>query len=305
LPRIACAQSYPSRPIKLVVPFPPGGTTDIAARLVGQWLSERLGQPVIVENRPGAGGNIGTEAVVRAPADGYTLLLAGAYNTINAAMNARLSFDFGREIAPIAGIMRTYYVVEITPSIPVGSIPELVAYAKANPGKINMASSGIGSPHHVSGELFKMMTGVDMVHVPYRGAAPALTDLIGGQVQIMFDNMTSSLEHIRAGKLRPLAVTTKARAELLPDLPTVGELVPGYESSGWFGLAAPRGTSGEIVERLNKEVGAWLADPTIKARIVELGGATLASSSADLERLIADDTQKWAKVVAFAGIKPA
>ena len=302
--RTARAQDYPTRPIRFIVPFPPGGTTDIVARLLAQWLSERLGHQVIVENRPGAGGSIGTEAVVRAPADGHTLLLAGAYNTINAALYQNLSFDFVRDISLLAGIMRTFYVMEVTPSLPVKSVSEFIAYAKDNPGKINMASGGNGSPHHVSGELFKMMTGVKMVHVPYRGAAPALTDLLGGQVQVMFDNMSSSLEHIRAGKLRPLAVTSKARSELLPDLATVSEFVPGYEASGWFGLGAAKGTPLEIADRLNKETNAWLADPKIRARLTELGGSVLSGSPADLARLVADDTAKWSQVVTFAGIKP-
>ena len=302
--RIARAQTYPTRPVRIIVGFPPGGAADIAARLMGQWLSERLGQPFVIENRPGAGSNIATEAVVRAPADGYTLLLVSTSNAINATLYDKLNFNFIRDIAPVAGIIRVPHVMEVNPSVPAKTVPEFIAYAKANPGKINMASAGIGAAPHVSGELFKMMTGVDMVHVPYRGAAPALTDLLGGQVQVMFDTMPSSIEYIRAGKLRALAVTTATRSEALPDIPTVGDFVPGYEASAWYGVGAPKNTPAEIVDKLNKEINAGLADPKMKARLADLGGTVLAGSPADFGKLIADETEKWAKVVKFAGIKP-
>ena len=274
--RVAWAQAYPTRPVRIIVGLPPGGATDIVARLIGQWLSERLGQPFVIENRPGAGTNIGTEAVVRAPPDGYTLLLVGRRNAINATLYDKLNFNFIRDIAPVAGIIRVPLVMVVNPSVPAKTVPEFIAYAKANPGKINMASAGIGTPGHVAGELFKMMAGVDMVHVPYRGAAPALTDLLGGQVQVMFGTTVSSIEHIRAGKLRALAVTTATRSEALPDIPTVGEFVPGYEASAVFGIGAPRNTPAEIVDKLNKEINAALADPKIKARLADLGGAVLA-----------------------------
>jgi tripartite-type tricarboxylate transporter receptor subunit TctC len=300
---IATAQAYPSRPVRVIVGFPAGGAADIAARLVGQYLSERLGQPFVIENRPGAGGNIGTEAVVRAPPDGYTLLLITPPQAINASLYDKLNFNFHRDIAPVASIYRQSYVLEANLSVPVKTVPELIAYAKANPGKLNMASSGIGSGAHVTGELFKMMAGVDMVHVPYRGGAPALTDLVGGQVQIMFDPMTSSIEHIRAGKVRPLAVTTATRSEVLPDLPTVGDFVPGYEASSWSGVGAPRNTPVDIVARLNKEITVGLADPKIRARFAELGSTVFPSSPAEFGQLLADETEKWAKVIKFAGIK--
>jgi tripartite-type tricarboxylate transporter receptor subunit TctC len=300
----AWAQTYPTRPVRLVVGFPPGGGTDITARLIGQWLSERLGQQLVIENRPGAGSNIATEGVVRAAADGYTLLLVSAAHAINATLYDRLNYNFLRDIAPVAGVIRVPNLMEVNPSLPPKSVPEFIAYAKANPGKVNYASGGNGTAQHLAGELFKIMTGVDMVHVPYRGDAPALTDLIGGQVQVMFGNMPSSIEHIRAGKLRPLAVTTAARSEALPDLPPVGDFVPGYEASTWQGLGAPGNTPAEIVDRLNKEINAALSDPKIKARLADLGGTVLDGSPADFGRLIADETEKWGKVIRAANIKP-
>jgi tripartite-type tricarboxylate transporter receptor subunit TctC len=300
----AWAQTYPTRPVRLVVGFPPGGGTDITARLIGQWLSERLGQQLVIENRPGAGSNIATEGVVRAAADGYTLLLVSAAHAINATLYDRLNYNFLRDIAPVAGVIRVPNLMEVNPSLPPKSVPEFIAYAKANPGKVNYASGGNGTAQHLAGELFKIMTGVDMVHVPYRGDAPALTDLIGGQVQVMFGNMPSSIEHIRAGKLRPLAVTTAARSEALPDLPPVGDFVPGYEASTWQGLGAPGKTPAEIVDKLNKEINAALSDPKIKARLADLGGTVLSGSPADFGRLIADETEKWGKVIRAANIKP-
>jgi tripartite-type tricarboxylate transporter receptor subunit TctC len=301
---IARAQTYPTRPVRLIVGFAPGGATDILARLMGQWLSERLGQPFIVENRPGATGNVGTEAVVKAPADGYTLLLTTSVNAINTTLYENLNFDFIRDIAPVAGIMRAANVLEVNPSVPAKTVLEFIAYAKANPGKLNMASGGIGTVAHVAGELFKMMTGVDMVHVPYRGSAPALTDMLGGQMQVMFDNVPSSIAHIRAGKLRVLAVTTATRSQTLPDIPTVGDFVPGFEASLWLGFAAPKKSPAEIVDKLNKEINAGLSDPKIKERLDELGGTVLGGSPTDFGKLIAEDTEKWAKVIKFAGIKP-
>jgi tripartite-type tricarboxylate transporter receptor subunit TctC len=300
----AWAQTYPTRPVRLVVGFPPGGGTDIIARLIGQWLSERLGQQLVIENRPGAGSNIATEGVVRAAADGYTLLLVSAAHAINATLYDRLNYNFLRDIAPVAGVIRVPNLMEVNPSLPPKSVPEFIAYAKANPGKVNYASGGNGTAQHLAGELFKIMTGVDMVHVPYRGDAPALTDLIGGQVQVMFGNMPSSIEHIRAGKVRPLAVTTAARSEALPDLPPVGDFVPGYEASTWQGLGAPGNTPAEIVDKLNKEINAALSDPKIKARLADLGGTVLSGSPADFGRLIADETEKWGKVIRAAYIKP-
>jgi tripartite-type tricarboxylate transporter receptor subunit TctC len=302
--RIARAQAYPTRPVRIIVGFPPAGGADIVARLIGQWLSERLGQQFIVENRPGAGSNIGTEAVVRAPPDGYTLLLVTSPNAINATLYDKLSFNFTRDIAPVAGLTRDPNVMEVNPSVPVKTVPEFIAYAKANPGKINMASAGNGTGGHVAGELFKMMTGVNMVHVPYRGAGPALTDLIGGQVQVMFDVMTSSIEHIRAGKLRALAVTSSTRSEALPDVPTMGEFVPGYEASNIRGVGVPRNTPAEIIDWLNKEINAGLADPKMKARFADLGVTVLAGSPADFGRLMAEEVEKWAKVVKFSGARP-
>ena len=300
----ASAQAYPTRPVHVLVGFAAGGPTDILARLMAQWLSQRLHQPFVVENRPGVGGNLATEAVVNAPPDGHTLLLVAPANTINATLYDKLSFNFMRDIAPVGSIMRAFYVMEVTPALPVRSVPEFIAYAKAHPGEINMASAGSGTPQHVAGELFKLLTGVQMVHVPYRGAVPALTDLMGGQVQVMFDNMISSLELIRAGKLRALAVTTTARSAALPDLPTVADFVPGFEASALFGLGAPRATPPEIVDRLNREIDAGLADPKLKARLAELAGVVLAGSPADFGKLIAAETEKWGKVVRFSGAKP-
>jgi tripartite-type tricarboxylate transporter receptor subunit TctC len=301
--RAARAQTYPTRPVRIIVGFAPGGATDLMARLIGQWLSERLGQPFVIENRPGANSNIGTEAVVNAAPDGHTLLLAASPNAINASLYDKLSFNFIRDVAPVAGIHREPNVMKVNPSVPVKTVAEFIAHAKANPGKINMASGGNGSPSHVSGELFKMMTGVNLVHVPYRGAGPALVDLLGGQVQVNFSTMSSSIEYVRAGKLRALAVTTPTRSPALPDVPTVAEFVPGYESSYWTGVGAPKNTPAEIVDKLNKEINAALADPKITARLTDLGSKPLAGSPADFGKLIAEETEKWAKVVKFAGIK--
>jgi tripartite-type tricarboxylate transporter receptor subunit TctC len=298
---LAWAQPYPTRPVHLIVPFPPGGGAEISARLLGQWLSERLRQPFIIDNRPGAGTNIGTEAVVRASPDGHTLLLVNAANAINATLYEKLSFNFIRDIAPVAGIMRLPSVMVVHPSLPAKTVPEFIAYAKANPGKLSMASGGIGSGSHVAGELFKMMAGVDMVHVPYRGVAPALTDLLGGQVQVIFVSTAASIEYIRSGKLRALAVTSATRTDVLPNIPTVGEVVTGYEATGWFGIGAPRNTPAEIIDRLNNEINAALRDPKIVARFADLGGTVLALSPADFGKLIATETDKWAKVVKFAG----
>jgi tripartite-type tricarboxylate transporter receptor subunit TctC len=304
LPRGAGADTYPTRPVRLVVPFPAGGATDLLARLIGQWLTERTGQPFIIDNRPGAGGNIGTEAVVRAPPDGYTLLAFDTTSAVNATLYDRLNFNFIRDIAPVASIVRLPFVVLLHPSVPVRTISELIAYAKANPGKINMASAGNGTLPHVAGELFKMMTGTEMVTVTYRGAAPALADLLGGQVQVYFGTTPASIEHVRAGRLRAIAVTTAARLDLLPDLPTVNDVVPGYEATGWWGIGAPKGTPADIIERLNGDINAALADPALKARIADLGGTALIGSPADFGRLIADETEKWGKVVKFSGAKP-
>jgi tripartite-type tricarboxylate transporter receptor subunit TctC len=301
--RFAWAQAYPTRPVRIIVPFAPAGSTDIVARLMGQWLSERLGQQFVIENRPGGGGNIGTEAVVRASPDGYTLLMVGGWNAINATLYDKLSFNFIRDIAPVAGISREPYVIAVHPSVPAKTVPEFIAYTNANPGRVNMASGGTGAPSHVSGELFKMMAGVNMVHVPYRGAAPALADLLAGQVQVYFAPTAASIEYIRAGKLRALAVTTATRSEALPDLPTVGEFVPGYETSLWLGLGAPKNTPAEIVEKLNKEINAGLADSQMKARLAGLGAAALPGSPADFGKLIAEETEKWGKVIKSAGIK--
>ncbi len=302
--RVAWAQTYPSRPVHLVVGTPAGATMDIVARSMGHWLSERLGQPFVIDNRPGAATNIGTEMVARAPSDGYTLLFVTAINAANMTLYDNLNFNFIRDIVPVASIDRLPFVVQVNPSVPAKTVPEFIAYAKANPNKINFASGGIGSTQHVAGELFNMMAGVKMVHVPYRGEAPALTDLLGGQVQVYFGPIASSIEHIRAGKLRALAVTTETRLELLPDIPTVGEFVPGYEASGWQGIGAPKNTPAEIIEKLNKAINAALADREMKARLVDLGATILVGSSADFGKLIADDTEKWAKVIKFAGIKP-
>jgi tripartite-type tricarboxylate transporter receptor subunit TctC len=303
VPRLAMAQSYPTRQVKLVVGFAPGGGNDIVARLIAQWLSERLGQPFVVENRPGAGTNIATEAVVRAQPDGYTLLFVAPSSAINATLYEKLSFNFIRDIVPVASLIRLPNVMEVNLSVPVKTVPEFIAYAKADRSKINMASPGVGTSVHLSGELFKMMAGVDMLHVPYRGTAPALTDLLGGQVQVMFGTMTGSIEYIRTGTLRALAVTTATRAEALPDIPTVGEFLPGYEASNWYGLGAPKNTPAEIVAKLNKEINAGLADPKLRARLADLGGTVLAGSPADFGKLIADETEKWGKVVKFVGIK--
>ena len=301
--RVARAQAYPTRPVRIIVSFPAGSSGDIIARLMGQWLSERLGQPFVTENRPGAGANIGTEAVVRAPPDGYTLLLVASANAINATLYDKLDFNFIRDIAPVATIIRGPFVMVVNPSVPSRTVPEFIAYAKANPGKINFASVGNGTTPHVGGELFKMMTGVNMVHVPYRGLPPALTDLIAGQVQMSFVAAVASIEYIRAGKLRALAVTTTTRSDVLPDLPTVGEFLPGFEASIWLGIGAPKNTPTEIVDRLNKEINAGLADPTIKARLTDLGSTTLTGSPSDFGKLIADETKKWAKVIRAANIK--
>jgi tripartite-type tricarboxylate transporter receptor subunit TctC len=304
LSRVAWAQTYPTRPVRWIVGYPPAGATDIAARLIGQWLSDRLGQPFVIENRPGASGNIGTEAVVNAPPDGYTLLLVNAGNAINATLYEKLKYNLIRDIAPVAGIIRVPLVMQVNPSVPVKTVPEFIAYAKANPGKLNMASAGNGTPQHVSGELFKMMAGVNMTHVPYRGSAPALTDLLGGQVQVVFDTTLASIEYIRAGRLRPLAVTTATRLEALPEIPTVSDFLPGYEASGWYGVGAPKNTPTEIVDKLNKEINAALANPKMKAQLADLGGIVLALSPAEFGKLIADETEKWGRVIRAANIKP-
>jgi tripartite-type tricarboxylate transporter receptor subunit TctC len=301
-PRVSAAD-YPTRPVRLIVGFPPGGAADIAARIVGQLLSERLGQQIIVENRPGAGTNIGTEAVVRAPPDGYTLLLVSVANTVNATLYEKLGYNFIRDIAPVASISRGPLVMEVHPSVPARSVAEFVAYAKANPGKMNMSSPGNGTPGHMAGEMFKMMTGASIVHVPYRGGGAGLTDLLSGQVQVAFDNLQTSLEHIKTGRVMALAVTAAVRSEMLPQLPTVGESVPGFEVSSWFGIGAPGNTPGVIIERLNREINGCLADPRLKARFADLGVAVLAGSPAAFGKLVTEETEKWAKVVKFAGIK--
>jgi len=297
-------QAWPSRPIRLIVGFAAGGSSDIAARLIGQWLSERLGQPVIVENRTGAAGNLAAEAVVRAAPDGYTLLYMTTTNAINASFYASLDFDLNRDIALVAGVNRMPNVMEVNPSLPAATIPEFIAYAKANPGRINMASTGNGTTMHLAGELFKMMTGVDLAHVPYRSPPQALTDLIGGRVQVMFDVMTQSIAHIRTGELRALAVTTATRSASLPDVPSVAEFVPGYEASSWTGVGAPKNTPAEIVARLNAEINAGLADPGIKARFAELGSTMFQGSPAEFGEFIAAEAAKWAKVIRAAGIRP-
>ena len=301
--RIARAQAYPSRPVRIVVPFAPGGSTDIIARQMGLWLSERFGQPFVIENRPGAGSNIGTEAVVNAPPDGYTLLLVGASSAINVTLYEKLNFNFLRDITPVAGMISIPFIMAVNPSFPAKTVSELIAYAKVNPSKVNMGSGGNGTAGHLSGELFKMMAGVNMVHVPYRGEGPALTDMLGGQVQVMFATVPASIEFIRADKLRPLAVSTATRWQGLPDLPTVGDFVPGYETSAWQGIGAPKNTSAEIVEKLNKEVNAGLADPKMKARFAELGNAVIPGSPADFGKLIAEETEKWGKVIRAVNIK--
>jgi tripartite-type tricarboxylate transporter receptor subunit TctC len=303
-PSIVVAQPYPSRPARIVVGFAAGGPTDVVARLMGQWLSERLGQQFVVENRTGAAGNVATEAALKAPADGYTLLLVTSSNAVNATLYERSDVNLIRDVAPVAGIIRTPLVMVVNPSVPVGTIPELIAYARANPRKLNFASGGIGTSLHVAGELFKMMAGVDLVHVPYRGSAPALTDMISGHVQVMFDILTSSIEHVRSGALRPLAVTTATRSPVLSDLPTVAEFVPGYEASAWYGIAVPKNTSAERIDVLNKQSSAGLADPRLKARFAELGGTVIPGSPADFGTLVAEETEKWAKVVRFSGMKP-
>ena len=302
--RMSWAQSYPTQAVRLIVPFAAGAVNDITARLIGRWLSERLGQPFIIENRPGGGANVGIEAVVRAPADGYTLLVIGTTAAINATLFEKLNYNFIRDIAPVASIIRVPHVMQVNPSLPVTTVPEFIAYAKANPGKISMGSGGNGSPAHVIGEHFKMMTGVNLVHVPYRGGAPALTDLIGGQIQVAFIDMAGSIEYIRAGKLRALAVTTATRSEALPDIPTIGDFVPGFEASQWVGLGAPKNTRSEIIGKLNTEINAGLVDPKLKARFADLGSTVLPGSAADFGKLIADDTEKWGKVIKFSGAKP-
>ena len=303
VPYVARAQSYPSQPIRIIVAFAAGSGSDIFGRLMAQWLTERLGQTVLVENRPGGGGNIGTEAVVKAQPDGYTLLQWVPGNAVNNSLYPNLSFNFLRDIAPVAGTARTPYVVVVNPDLPVKTIPELISYAKANPGKLNFASAGIGTGIHMAGELFKIMAGVNMVHVPYRGAAGAMTDLIGGQVQLMFDTMAASIPHIKGGKVRALAVATATRSSLLPDLPTVADFLPGYEASGPFGLGAPKDTPVAIIEKLNREINAILADPKVKTRLSELGSEPLVGSAADIGKMLTAETEKWAKVVRAANIK--
>ena len=303
LSRTARAQAYPSRPIRLIVGFPAGGPTDITARVMAQWLSERLGQQIVIENRAGAGSNLAVEAAVNAPPDGYTLLLVGATNAINATLYEKLNFNFIRDIAPVAGIIRVPLIMEVHPSVPAKTVAEFIAYAKANPGKINMGSGGIGTTLHVSGELFKMMAGVDMLHVPYRGAGPMLTDLLGGQVQVGFDPMPSSIGYVKAGQLRPLAVTTATRSEALPDAPIIADFIPGYEASTWYGVGARKSTPADIVDRLNKEINVGLADPKLKARFTDLGGIMLTGSATEFAAFIAEETEKWAKVVKFSGAK--
>jgi tripartite-type tricarboxylate transporter receptor subunit TctC len=304
VPRIAWAQAYPTRPVRIIDAFAPGGGTDIVARLMGQWLSERLGQPFIIENRPGANGNIGTEAVVRAPPDGYSLLLVAAAHMANATLYEKLSFNFIRDIAPIASIVRIPHLMVINPSMPTKTVPEFIAYAKANPGKLSMASSGNGTPPHLNGELFKMMTGADMIHVPYRGSAPALTDLLGGHVHVSFPAMPASIGYVRAGSLRALAITTTTRSEALPDIPAVGEFVPGYEATSVYGLGGPKNVPAAIVDNLNKEINAFLADPRVKARLAETGGRPLPGTPAEFGKLITDETEKWGKVIRAGNIKP-
>jgi tripartite-type tricarboxylate transporter receptor subunit TctC len=297
-------QDYPAKPVKWIVPYPPAGTTDVLARMVAQWLTEKMGQPFVVENRPGAGNNIGTEAVIKSPPDGYTMLLVNPANGINATLYKNLNFNFIRDIAPVAGLVRTPNVMEVTNSLPVKTVKEFIDYCKANPGKINMASSGSGTSVHLSGELFKFMTGCDMVHVPYKGAGPALVDLIGGQVHVLFDNLPSSIGHIRSGKLRALGVTSEGREPSLPGVPTVGETVPGYEATAWFGIGMPKGTPREIINKVNAEVNRALADPKMRERLAELGGKPIAGTPEDFGRVIAAETAKWEKVVTASGAKP-
>ena len=302
--RIATAQTYPSRPVRWIVGFAPGGGYDVAARMMGQWLSERLGQQFVIENRPGASTNVATEVVVLAPADGYTLLLVGLASAINATLYEKLNFNFIRDIAPIAGIIGGPLVMVVNPSVSAKTVPEFIAYAKANPGKVNMGSAGIGSGSHLAGELLKMIAGINMVHVPFRGAGPALAGVLGAQVEVIFASAPSSIALIRSGKLRGLAVTSTMRLEALPDLPTVGEFVPGYEVNVWFGVGAPKGTSADVIDKLNKEINAGLADPTIKARLEDLGGIPMAMTPDEFGKMIAEDTKKWAKVIRAANIKP-
>ena len=301
--RITRAQTYPTRPVRLIVGFAPGGTTDITARLIGQWLSERLGQQFLIENRTGAATNIATEAVVRAPADGYTLLLVTASNAINATLYDKLGYNFIRDIAPVAGIIRYPLVMQVNPSFPAKTVFEFISHAKSNPGKVSYGSGGVGTSIHVASELFKMMAGIDMIHVPYRGGAPAMTDLMGGQIQVVFNPVPESMEHIKAGKLRPLAVTSATRSEALPDVPPVGDFVPGYEASALQGIGAPKETPAQIVDKLNKEINAGLTDPRLKARFADLGATVFVVSPADFGKFIADETEKWAKVIKFAGAK--
>ena len=297
-------QDYPNKPVKWIVPYPPAGTTDVLARIVAQWLTEKMGQPFVVENRPGAGNNLGTEAVIKSPPDGYTMLLVNPANGINATLYKNLNFNFIRDIAPVAGIVRTPNVMEVTNSLPVKTVKEFIDYCKANPGKINMASSGNGTSVHLSGELFKFMTGCDMVHVPYKGAGPALVDLIGGQVHVLFDNLPSSIGHIRGGRLRALGVTSEGREPSLPGVPTVGETVPGYEATAWFGVGMPKGTPREIINKVNAEINRALADPKMRERLAELGGKPIAGTPEDFGRVIAAETAKWEKVVTASGAKP-
>jgi tripartite-type tricarboxylate transporter receptor subunit TctC len=301
--RVAYAQAYPNRPIRLIVGFVAGGGQSIVAHMIGQSLSERLGQPVVIDNRPGAGGNIGAESVIRSPPDGYTLLLCGSPNSINATLYTKLTFDFAQDVTPVADIMHVPLIMEVNPDLPAKNVAEFIAYAKANPGKINYGSAGIGSPQHAAGELFKMMTGVALQHVPYRGTAPALTDLLAGQVQVMFDPTTSSIGHVQSGKVRALAVTSMQRAAVLPDTPAVADTVPGYEASSWYGICGPKGLSADIVARLNKEVNASLGEERIKARIVELGGYATPGTSSDFAKSLADEIDKWGKVIKFSGAR--
>jgi tripartite-type tricarboxylate transporter receptor subunit TctC len=301
---LARAQSYPSRPVRWLVGFTPAGGNDITARLIGQWLTERLGQPFVIENRPGAGTNIAAEAVIHAPPDGYTLFLTNFSNAVNASLYEKLNFNFMRDMAPVVGISRAPVIMAVHPSLPAKTVAEFIAYAKANPGKINMGSAGIGSAGHLAGELFQMMTGVKLIHVPYRGNAPALTDLIAGQVQLVFPSSASSIEYVKTGKVRGLAVTGAVRLDALPDLPTVADSVPGYEASSLYGIGVPRNTPADIVDKLNKEVNAALADSKLRTRLADLGGTPFGGAPADFGKLIAEETEKWAKVVQFAGIKP-
>ena len=304
-PGIAWSQTYPTRPVRILVGFVAGGNFDIVARLIGEWLSDKLQQPVIVENRPGASSNLAAEAVVRAPADGYTLLLGGAVNAVNATLFEKLAFNFIDDLAPVAGVVRFPNVMTVNASFPAKTVPEFIAYAKANPGKINQGSSGNGTTQHLAGELFKMMTGVDFLHVPYKGASQAIADLLGGQVQVLFEPLPASIQHIKSGKLRALGVTSAARSQALPDLPTVGEFVPGYEASGWNGVCAPKSTPAEIIEKLNRTINAGLADPKLKARLADLGAIPLAGSPADFRKLIVEETDKWGKVIRAGNIRPS